>query len=69
MSPKTAKQLGVKQGDLLDLEVSKNRVTIAALPVPGTADDVVVLPLGYGRRFSGRVCTGAGTDVYPSSEK
>ncbi len=65
LSPATASELGVKQGDVLTIEVAKEKVSIAALPVPGTADGVVVLPLGYGRRFAGRVCTGAGTDVYP----
>ena len=65
ISPKTAEALGVKQGDMLKVSVGSKSVSIAALPVPGTADDVIMLPLGYGRAFSGRVCTGAGTDVYP----
>jgi len=65
ISPKTAQALGVKQGDMLKVSVGSKNISIAALPVPGTADDVVMLPLGYGRGFSGRVCTGAGTDVYP----
>ncbi len=65
MSPTTAQQLGVKQGDVVSIQVEKESVSLAVLPVPGTADDVVILPLGYGRRFAGRVCTGAGTDIYP----
>ncbi|MDP7008881.1 MAG: TAT-variant-translocated molybdopterin oxidoreductase [Phycisphaerales bacterium] len=65
LSPNTAKKFGVQEGDLLEIKVKKNTITIAALPVPGTAEDVIVLPLGYGRRFAGRVCAGAGTDVYP----
>ena len=65
LSPATARELGVKLGDMLKIEVAKESVSIAALPVPGTADGVVILPLGYGRKFAGRVCTGAGTDVYP----
>jgi len=65
MSPKTAKQLGVKQGDVVKIKVGNENVSMAALPVPGTANDVVILPLGYGRKFAGRVCTGAGTNVYP----
>jgi MoCo/4Fe-4S cofactor protein with predicted Tat translocation signal len=65
VSPATATALGVKQGDLLHVAVGDASVTIAALPVPGTADDVVILPLGYGRAFAGRVCTGAGVDIYP----
>jgi MoCo/4Fe-4S cofactor protein with predicted Tat translocation signal len=65
ISPKTAKELGVKQGDMLKVAVGNKSLSIAALPVPGTADDVVILPLGYGRTFAGRVCTGAGVDIYP----
>ena len=64
MSPNTAKRLGVTHGDVVEVSVGNESVSIAALPVPGTADDVVILPLGYGRRFAGRVCTDAGTDVY-----
>ena len=65
ISPKTAAKLGVKQGDLLSVSAGSNTLEIAALPVPGTADDVVVLPLGYGRTFKGHVCTDAGVNVYP----
>ena len=65
MSPATAKKLNVKQGDIVEIAVHKNKVSMAALPVPGTADNVIILPLGYGRKFAGRVCTGAGTNVYP----
>ena len=65
ISPKTAKEKGLKQGDMVYVRVGGNEVEIAVLPVPGTADDVVVLPLGYGRTFKGHVCTGAGVNVYP----
>ena len=61
----TAEQLGVKQGDMLKVTVGSTSIQIAALPVPGTADDCLVLPLGYGRKFAGRVCSGAGVDAYP----
>jgi len=33
--------------------------------LPGLADDVVTLHLGYGRRRAGRVGDGAGFDIYP----
>jgi molybdopterin-containing oxidoreductase family iron-sulfur binding subunit len=65
LSPATAEKLGVAQGDMLKVSVDANSIEIAALPVPGTADDCVILPMGYGRKFAGRVCTGAGVDVYP----
>ena len=65
LSPATAEQLGVEQGDMLKITVGSTSIEIAALPVPGTADDCFILSLGYGRKFEGRVCTGAGVDVYP----
>ena len=65
LSPATAEKLGVAQGDMLKVTVGSQSIEIAALPVPGTADDCFILPLGYGRKFAGRVCTGAGVDVYP----
>ena len=65
LSPATARALDVKQGDMLRIEVGGASIEIAALPVPGTADDCFVLPLGYGRKFEGRVCKGAGVDAYP----
>ena len=51
LSPATAKKLGVAQGDMLKLTVGTASIEIAALPVPGTADDCFILPVGYGRHF------------------
>ncbi len=65
ISPKTAEEKGLKQGDLIEVIVDGKSIEIAVLPVPGTADDVVVLALGYGRTFAGHVCTDAGVNVYP----
>jgi molybdopterin-containing oxidoreductase family iron-sulfur binding subunit len=65
LSPATAEKLGVKEGDMLKITAGATSIEIAALPIPGTADDCFILPVGYGRKFEGRVCTEAGTDVYP----
>ncbi len=65
LSPMTAESLGVAQGDMLSITVGSNTIEIAALPVPGIANDCFILPLGYGRTFAGRVCSGAGVNVYP----
>jgi molybdopterin-containing oxidoreductase family iron-sulfur binding subunit len=64
LSVRTAERLGVGRGDILEIAYN-NRV--ARLPVwvmPGTADDVVVVHFGYGRRRTGRVGTGLGTDTF-----
>ncbi|MCH2176080.1 MAG: TAT-variant-translocated molybdopterin oxidoreductase [Lentisphaeria bacterium] len=64
MSPKMAKSLGVdlvnKEGvgeaDLVNISVGKNTFSIAAIAVPGHADDAITIELGYGRKdFKGRV--------------
>ena len=64
LSVQTADRLGVGRGDII--EISYNNAT-ARLPVwvmPGTADDVVVVHFGYGRRRTGRVGSGLGTDTF-----
>jgi molybdopterin-containing oxidoreductase family iron-sulfur binding subunit len=40
-------------------------LNIPTMVVPGTADFVLILPMGYGREFEGTVCSAAGFNVYP----
>jgi molybdopterin-containing oxidoreductase family iron-sulfur binding subunit len=56
----------VKEGGAV-LSITTNGKTIEApaFCLPGLADDVAVLHLGYGRRRAGRVGNGAGVDAYP----
>jgi molybdopterin-containing oxidoreductase family iron-sulfur binding subunit len=66
-----ARQLGLTDDEIKEggavLTVTSNGKTIEApaFCLPGLADDVAVLHLGYGRRRSGRVGTGPGVDAYP----
>jgi Fe-S-cluster-containing dehydrogenase component/anaerobic selenocysteine-containing dehydrogenase len=62
-SPATAKRLGVKSAEMVELGLDGRKLTMAAFIVPGTADDVVVLPLGYGRKEPGETARGSGFDV------
>jgi molybdopterin-containing oxidoreductase family iron-sulfur binding subunit len=67
LSPKTAKNKGVKTGDLIDIQLKgdkERKLRIAAFVVPGIADNTVVVPLGYGRTFNGRVSTETGFNGY-----
>jgi len=73
VSPKTAEQLGLghKIGasggehgrvftDVVDIEIGGSKVTAAVWVVPGQADNVITLPLGYGRWRAGKTGTNKG---------
>jgi molybdopterin-containing oxidoreductase family iron-sulfur binding subunit len=63
LSPATAARLGVADGSRVELRLSGRRVEGAVWTVPGHADDVVTLQLGYGRRRAGPVGTDVGFDA------
>ena len=73
VSPKTSENLGLTHkvaarggehgqitSPLIDIALSNSKVTAAAWTLPGQADGVVVLPLGYGRMFAGYSGTNKG---------
>jgi molybdopterin-containing oxidoreductase family iron-sulfur binding subunit len=64
MSPSTAKRLGVKFNDLVELDFQGRKLRAAVFEVPGQADDSITLTLGYGRTRGGRVADGAGFNAY-----
>ncbi|MET0404107.1 MAG: TAT-variant-translocated molybdopterin oxidoreductase [Cystobacter sp.] len=49
ISPATAKHLNLEPGDVATLTYGGRTLQVPVWIIPGTADDVVVLPLGYGR--------------------
>ena len=67
LSPKTAKEKGIKTGDFVEIKVKQDKersLKIAAYVVPGIAENTVVVSLGYGRSFNGRVSNGTGFNGY-----
>jgi MoCo/4Fe-4S cofactor protein with predicted Tat translocation signal len=77
ISPKTAEDLklahnvawrggehGKIYSNVIDIALSNSKVTAAAWRVPGQADGVVVLPLGYGRKKAGYTGTNKGFNAY-----
>ncbi len=77
VSPKTAEKLnlthsipsrGGEHGQILsnviDIALSGSKVTAAAWILPGQAEGVVVLPLGYGRKKAGYTGTNKGFNAY-----
>jgi len=77
VSPKTAEKLQVSPNvawrggehgkiysNVIDIALSNSKVTAATWVVPGQADGVVVLPLGYGRKRAGYTGTNKGFNAY-----
>jgi MoCo/4Fe-4S cofactor protein with predicted Tat translocation signal len=50
--------------NVIDISISNSKVTAAAWILPGQADDMVVLPLGYGRKNAGFTGTNKGFSAY-----
>jgi MoCo/4Fe-4S cofactor protein with predicted Tat translocation signal len=77
VSPKTAEKLALTHraawrggehgqiiSNVIDISLSNSKVTAAAWIVPGQAENVVVLPLGYGRKNAGYTGTNKGFNAY-----
>ncbi|NBX16902.1 MAG: 4Fe-4S dicluster domain-containing protein [Proteobacteria bacterium] len=67
LSPKTAKEKGIKTGDMVEIKAKGEKtrsLKIAAFVVPGVAEHTLVVQLGYGRPFNGRVSSGTGFNGY-----
>ncbi|MGH6838332.1 MAG: TAT-variant-translocated molybdopterin oxidoreductase [Methylocella sp.] len=65
ISPEQARQLKLRNGDMVRLSIGDTSVTAPAWTMPGQAADCVVALLGFGRPLVGTVGTGAGFDFYP----
>jgi molybdopterin-containing oxidoreductase family iron-sulfur binding subunit len=64
VSRKTAKELGVANGDLVEISLNGKSVKGPIWVQPGMADYSLGLALGYGREKAGRVGTGVGFNAY-----
>jgi menaquinone reductase, molybdopterin-binding-like subunit len=71
--PKTAEQMGIRQGDLVEITSQQGSVRAAAVLSPGIAPDLVAMPVGQGHENFGRFATGRGTNplsiLAPVAEK
>ncbi|MBI1358162.1 MAG: 4Fe-4S dicluster domain-containing protein [Acidobacteria bacterium] len=65
LSPATAEQLGVRNGEIIELGANGRKTRGPVWIVPGQSDDTALVTLGYGRKRTGKVGTGVGFDVYP----
>ena len=71
ISARTAERLNIpvsrtgnQAQDVLEIRYQGRSARLPVWVLPGTADDVVVVNFGYGRRRAGRIGTGIGHDVF-----
>ncbi|MGA3267356.1 MAG: TAT-variant-translocated molybdopterin oxidoreductase [Verrucomicrobiota bacterium] len=64
ISRKTARELGVQNGDVVEITLKGRSVKGPIWTQPGMADYSLGLALGYGREKAGRVGTGVGFNAY-----
>jgi anaerobic selenocysteine-containing dehydrogenase len=62
INPKTAAQLRIAQGDLVELSSQHGSVRAPAILSPGIASDVVAMPIGQGHEKFGRYASGRGAN-------
>ena len=55
VSPKTAETLGLASEDVIRLDYAGRSLELPVWILPGMADGVVALTLGYGRQHAGRI--------------
>ena len=65
VSPKTARDKGLADNDLVKVTVGSGSITIPVRIQPGLADNALWLNLGYGRQTIGRVGESVGYNTYP----
>ena len=65
LSPATAKELGVINEQVVELEHGGRKIRGPVWILPGQADGCATVHVGYGRRAGGKVAKGAGFDAYP----
>ena len=65
MSAKTAKKLGYKNKELINLKANGGSVLLPVWILPGHADNQISVQVGYGRSFKSRIAENVGGNVYP----
>jgi menaquinone reductase, molybdopterin-binding-like subunit len=57
---KKADELGIGQGDVVEITSTQGSIRVPAFPSPGIAPDVVAMPVGQGHENYTRYATGRG---------
>jgi MoCo/4Fe-4S cofactor protein with predicted Tat translocation signal len=64
IAPKTARELGISDGDVVELSSDGISLEIPVYVLPGTARFSCAASVGYGRTAAGTVGTGVGVDTF-----
>jgi MoCo/4Fe-4S cofactor protein with predicted Tat translocation signal len=64
LSPKTAETLGLASEQVIRVEYAGRSLELPVWILPGVADGVVALTVGYGRSHAGRIGSGVGFDTF-----
>src|SRR5690606_18133055 len=64
VSPRTAGRLALETGRVVRLRLRGRDLTAPVFVLPGQADDVIALALGYGREGGEAVARGVGVNAY-----
>jgi anaerobic selenocysteine-containing dehydrogenase len=62
LNPRTAADLGINFGDLVEVTSPQGSLRVPAVIYPGIRPDMVAIPLGQGHRDMGRYAKGRGTN-------
>ena len=65
LSPRTARRLGLDNGDLVALTVAGRRIKTPVFVVPGCADELFALRFGWGREGGELTARNVGVNVFP----
>ncbi|MDW8246614.1 MAG: 4Fe-4S dicluster domain-containing protein [Sandaracinaceae bacterium] len=65
ISPRSAEELGVRNGRMIQIEKGGRAIEVPVVVVPGHADRSITLTLGWGRSEAGRFAKGYGFNVAP----
>jgi len=65
IAPPTARELGITDGDVVEITAAGASVELPVCIVPGQAAATVSASLGYGREAAGSVGNGVGGNLYP----
>ena len=60
VSEKTCKDLGVKDNDMISINIDGRKLTLPVFMQAGSADEVITIESGYGKTSSGIVANGVG---------